>query len=113
MPKKIVGGIDYSVNMINVMVDHDKSGAMRKWVDGIVKSWVVRILETIEEKNGDITGLDSLTEDARKLIIRAIMGILQPEERSIVFSTCLHHGIISMMLIPSSELEHVTIIRLD
>ena len=113
MPKQIVGGNAYAVNMINTMVDHDQAGAMKKWVDGIVKSWIVRLLENIQDNKGDITGIEDLTEDARKLIIRAIMGIPQPEKRNIVLSTCLYHDIIPMFLIPVEELNNVTIIRVD
>ena len=113
MTKQIVSGISYAVNMINVMVEHDRAGAMKKWVDGIVKSWVVRILEDIEDRDGDTTGLNELTEDGRKLIVRSIMGIPQHEKRSIIFSTCLHHDILPMFLIPVAELNNVTIIGLD
>jgi len=99
--------------MINVMVDHDKAGAMKKWVNGVINSWLVRILENVQEKRGNISGLDNLTEDARKLIVRAVLDISQPDQRSIVLSTCLHHGIIQMFHIPTSELNNVTVIGLD
>ena len=113
MTKKIKSGIGYAVNMINVMVDHDRAGAMKKWVDGIVKSWVVRILENIEDSGGDTTGLEDLLEDGTKLIVRAVMAIPRPENRSVIWSTCIHHGIIPMFLIPIEELNNVTIKRVD
>ena len=113
MTKEIKTAIGYAVNMINVMVEHDKAGAMKKWVDGIVNSWIVRILESIEDRSGDSTGIENLSEDAQKLIIRAIVGIARPENRSIVLSTCIHHGIIPIFLIPIEELNNVSIIGLD
>ena len=113
MPKQIVSGIDYAVNMINVMVEHDRAGAMRKWVDGIVSSWLVRMLETIQESNGNVKGIENLLPDGQKLIVRAIMSIERPEKRTVIFSTCLHHEIITIDLIPIQESQHVTIIGLD
>ena len=95
MTKKINSAADYAVNMINVMVDHDKGGAMEEWVDGIVRGWLIRLLRRQEKGETIGESLKDLSEDAEKLIIRAIMSITGDDTRNHILATCIDLQIIS------------------
>ena len=111
--KKIQSATDYALNMLNVMVDHDKAGAMEDWVDGTVKAWLGKMIKASKDVENLQTLGDGLSPHAKGLIVRAIMSIPKHEQRTILFSTCLHMYILDLHHIPLDEAAHVQLKPVD